>query len=106
MLVLHQPEEGVHGHSTGPMRTSGERTCLTCRLYGSSRPHCTQFLDQVAAHLDVKKNLQPGWSQAWLERPLDPKLLEYAVYDVLAILALYQHFEAAGERTGQHMQHQ
>jgi 3-deoxy-D-arabino-heptulosonate 7-phosphate (DAHP) synthase class II len=54
------------------------------------------FTLQVQAHLAVKKNLQPGWSVAWLQRPLEPQLLEYAVYDVLSILALYRHFQAAG----------
>jgi hypothetical protein len=68
-----------------------------------SPTNCAVHCVQVEAHLTVKKNLQPGWSKAWMERPLDPKLLEYAVYDVLAILALYQHFEAAGERF-RHMQ--
>lgn len=51
---------------------------------------------QVKAHLNVKKSLQPGWSSAWLQRPLDPQLLEYAVYDVQSILALYQHFKNKG----------
>lgn len=51
---------------------------------------------QVQEHLTVKKNMPPGWSEAWLHRPLDPKLLEYAVYDVASILALYEYFEAAG----------
>lgn len=50
----------------------------------------------MQAHLKVKKTLQLGWSSAWLQRPLDPQLLEYAVYDVQSILALYQHFKDAG----------
>jgi hypothetical protein len=44
----------------------------------------------------VKQRLQPGWSAAWLQRPLDPQLLEYAVYDVHTIMALYQHFNNKG----------
>lgn len=51
---------------------------------------------QLQAHLTVKKSKPPGWYEAWLHRPLDPQLLEYAVYDVASILALYQHFLAAG----------
>jgi hypothetical protein len=38
---------------------------------------------QVQAHLQVKKSLPPGWSAAWLQRPLDPQLLEYAVWSML-----------------------
>jgi ribonuclease D len=51
---------------------------------------------QLQEHLSAKKSKPPGWSEAWLHRPLDPQLLEYAVYDVASILALYQHFKDAG----------
>jgi hypothetical protein len=57
---------------------------------------CCCVLSQVQAHLQVKKSLPPGWLTAWLQRPLDQQLLEYAVCDVLTILALYEHFRAAG----------
>jgi hypothetical protein len=53
---------------------------------------------QLHAHLNGKKTMRAGWSEAWLHRPLDAQLLEYAVYDVASILALYQHFWAAGAR--------